>query len=102
MAVSVILHFTEQFSYQKEQFQKVLQSIEDQTNLPKELIILDEQNSYNANFKLGSIKIIVIRGEYRNRSQWLNAAIEQSSGSYILYIDKLSVFSGKIYYNYFL
>jgi len=82
--------------YEVDRFTRILDSILNQSNPPEEIIILDEQRNCKADFDIFStdvssdIKTVIIKGAYKTRSQWLNAAIERSSGDYILYIDNLS------------
>jgi glycosyltransferase involved in cell wall biosynthesis len=73
-----------------DRFSKILDSIANQTTPPKELLILSEVKGRVIDFELKDIKVSVIEGEYKSHSQWLNAAAEESSGDYILYINNLT------------
>lgn len=88
--VSVVLNLPDSLPYKMDRFAKILDSIANQTVLPKEILILSEVRGREIDFELRDIKVSMIEGEYESHSQWLNVAIEKSLGDYILYIDNLT------------
>jgi glycosyltransferase involved in cell wall biosynthesis len=90
--VSAVIHLPKDLSYSLNKFYKCLATILNQYNHVIEVILLDEQSDpiiaeeiSRMNTEGNSVKYI--RGEYKTRGAWLNAALKKSSGHYLLYID---------------
>jgi hypothetical protein len=92
---TVILHLPAQPPYTIDKFYEIVKSIFNQLDHNPELIILDEQNDQNIKDKISQIntegcKVNFISGPYNTLGEWLDAAVIQSSGDMILYMDNSS------------
>ncbi len=85
--VTVMLHYPGKLPYGTEGFSRILDSVINQKLLPDELIILNQNPEEQVNFDIESVDTKVIRGDYDNLSQWLNAGLDQASGDYVVYLD---------------
>lgn len=90
--VSVIIHLPTEPSYTIDSFYNIVNSVFSQLDHNPELLILDEQNNQEIKNKISQINtegciVNYISGPYKTLGEWLDAAVIQSSGNYILYID---------------
>ena len=90
--VSVIIHLPAKLPYEINNFYNIVKSIFNQLDHNPELVILDEQNNQDIKNKISQIntegcKVIYISGPYKTLGEWFDAAVIQSSGNFILYMD---------------
>lgn len=90
--ISVILHLPKEAPYKTEAFLNTLRSVMNQCDHNPEIIILDDREDDALVEKIHSINtesfpINFIRDSYASAGAWLNAAVKESSGDFILYLD---------------
>jgi glycosyltransferase involved in cell wall biosynthesis len=90
--VSAILHLPKDLPYSLNKFYKCVATILNQHNHVIEVILLDEQSDPIIAEEISRMNtegnaVQYIRGDYKTRGAWLNAALKKSSGDYLLYID---------------
>ena len=90
--ISVILHLPKEAPYKTEAFLNTLRSVLNQFDHRPEIIILDDRNDRDLEEKIHSINtealpVNFIRGNYDTSGAGLNAAVRESSGDFILYMD---------------
>lgn len=88
--VSAVLHWSRQLPYSEEQFIRILDTLLNQAQPLRELIILNHDDDRPLEFETQSVQSTVVSGAYESQSEWLNAALKRVSADYLLYLDNLT------------
>jgi len=89
-SVSVILHFTDSYSEDLSAFARILDSVLNQSLPVHEIILLNQGEELLLTKEIQSVPVKILKGEYRNLAEWLNAGWQASEGDYLLYLSNIS------------
>jgi glycosyltransferase involved in cell wall biosynthesis len=90
--ITAVIHLPKELAYPVSDFINLVQSLLDQYDQSLEVIIMDEgappeirQSVIQINNEGNSISFLT--GNFRTRGEWMNAALNQANGDFLLYLD---------------